>query len=246
MKLFSTFAAQPFLHVPAPRHDGDEVPTPTPGAEDTQQQHTPPKLQPFTPEQKKRIDEIVVEAMGRAGREARSRVKELERELESLQSSSGLDAEAKAEVARLRAERDTLRAERTEGIIRDALMSVSAGFVDPALFCDLARKHVRVSDNGLEVIGADGQPLLDDELRPMTVSQLAKRIATERKYLVSGDMRGGTGSTESSGTPAVSNEAYLRTIFGKDSIPKNANALAKNDIKRYRALRMEAQKLGII
>ncbi len=242
MQQYSSFTTQPFLHALPRNGDDATVPTPTPGAEDKQQ--TPPK---FSTEQQARVDEIVREAMGRAGRDARAKVRELEAELSSLRTSASQDPEIRAELAALREERNRLKAERIEDIARNALMSVSAGFVDPNLFCDLARKNIRVSaDGGLEVVGADGQPLLDDELRPMTVSQLAKRIGQERPYLVRGDMRYGSGSAESQSTPPPSDKALLPQLFGKNSNSKLANQLSLKDPKKYQRLRKAALAEGLI
>jgi hypothetical protein len=71
--------------------------------------------------------------------------------------------------------------------------------------------------------------------------------AAKKPYLVRGDARSGTGSSETKTSQLSNNGKYeVSQIFGKTSIPALANKLAKENITEYRRMKEIAKSNGLI
>jgi hypothetical protein len=215
--------------------------------EQPEQPNRPAKVS-FDAAQQNKVNDLIREAQGRAGREAREKLAEAERRLAAYEAASPSSAGAQelgAQIAALRAEKSALEREKSEMSINAALHAVAGDFVDPALAADLMKANVRLENGKITVVGADGTEMRNNQLNPMTLAELAADMATKRPYLVKGRMSSGLGSAESVGRTPTDQSAYLSTLFGRKANAKAANQLAIRDIRQYRALKAEAQKRGI-
>ena len=211
---------------------------------------TPPPPVKFDRAQKDRVDEIVREAMGRAGREAREKAARLELEVATLKATQvtpepGLQ-EIAAQLAEMKTEKAALLAERQERAIVDRLRKVAGDrFVDSALALRLLREEVQLaSDGSLRVVDEVGVDRRNETLDPMSIEDLIADFADRKPFLVRGSVMGGTGSTESQGQRPVDREMLSR-YFGPKANGKLANHLAQTDYKKYKQLQKIAKEQGL-
>jgi hypothetical protein len=202
----------------------------------------------FTEAQQARINEIVREAMGRAGREHRDRAEQLSTENTTLKSqleeASGKLSAADALAARIA----TLEAEHRQSKVSDAITSaaVEAGFVDLEVARLLAMQAIQVGENGeITVKGSDGQPRLDEVGNPLSLVDYFREIGARKRYLVRTEMRGGSGSFEAV-RPSGPTDGELEKYFGKKSSGAAADALYRHSKQKYLAMKAAAQRRGLI
>ena len=204
----------------------------------------------FSPEQQSKIDEILRKAHGRFSRELQAENERLRQELEVMRQTNPQPADdgtknLAMELAATKAERDALARERHETAI-DQQVRAAAGnqWVDANLAVQLIRQNVRVVDGRPVVVDpATGQERLNASLEPMTLTELAREMQASRPYLVRSEIRGGSGSYESTGRPPAMS---LDKLFGKGSDAAAANRLALKDRKTYLRMREAARQKGLI
>ena len=219
----------------------------------------------FTPEQQAKVDEIVRNAMGRAGGEARNRATELERqtaqlesELEKLRSASpqtdierlhhehkkAMEAAAQKqhEADELRNQLQTFRKE--QAITRAA---ERFGFHDSAAIAELTNKFVEFDPqyNRYVVKDEHGSPRLNNRLEPMSLDDFYQDYAANHPWTVRAEVRPGIGSTPSS-TTTNGEDIPLEKLFGPGSDSALANKIAQRDIKLYRRLKQDARARGLV
>jgi hypothetical protein len=210
---------------------------------------TRPDKVTFTPEQQAKVDEIVKSSMGRAARETRERVAQLEQEVQSLRAKPvlGDDAQQQAledahhEAKQLRTviadmQRDQAIQKAAEG----------SGFVDHRIVQQLTSKNVRYDDSRGQFIVVDdkGVQRLNSSHEPMTLNEFYAEYADKNPFLVRSEFKGGSGSTPTS--QLGSSSIPLAKLFGRGSDAALANKVAKRDPLRYRALRDQARRDGLI
>jgi hypothetical protein len=226
-------------------------------------------FKPFSKAQQAKVDEIVKDAMARAGRPFRQRTEQLETELCNLHEENKRlsarvndlappaeqEAERQRELAQYRAQLKAKDEESTnykreaqkirlESAIQKAANNI--GFVSLELVMKDTADLVRYNEEfrRFEVIGKDGNVRLNTRFEPMGLEEFYKAYAAEHPYLVRADARPGTGSSD--GGRAPSQGPKLEELFGKGSNAKLANELAKSDYKLYMKLREQAKAKGLI
>lgn len=97
------------------------------------------------------------------------------------------------------------------------------------------------------VLGENGAARTNASLEDMTLDEFYAEYASKKPYMVRGDVKSGTGSTEASRSGLTANGKYEVTqIFGKGSDAALANRLAKENINEYHRLKSVAKSMGII
>ncbi len=229
----------------------EEIKTPEVNEVSTEQQPTeqqtqtekptrPPKVV-FSEEQQAKVNELIREAMGRAGREVRTERDQLKAEIEALRAERD-KAQAEAQITTEQA-----RAIAKTGMIES--LASKAGFIKPTQavalignrvrFDDSAKRYVVTNDDGSIATGPDGQPV--------PVEAYISAFAAENPHLVRSGVAPGTGSTESRQWSGETSTAdTVKKLFGRGSDSRAANALAMRNPQAYKALKREAQRLGVI
>jgi Sec-independent protein translocase protein TatA len=231
-----------------PQHGGHtSTPQSDSGAE---QPDDKPERVHFDERQQKRVDELIRNAMGRAGREHRDEAARLRQELEALRSQQGQQHTPQdvllTELSTTRAELSALKQQQSEASIMGEIRKVTGAFVDGELAASILRQGVRQIDGKLVPTDQDGNPRLTADFEPMTLEDAANDLARTKPFLARSDVRSGSGSTEASHSMLSSvTDDKLSELFGKHSDPRKANALAMRDPGKYRALRSRAKERGI-
>lgn len=88
---------------------------------------------------------------------------------------------------------------RKEHAMHRAMTSIESKFVDLRAAYELTKDHVAWSEelNQFAVVDADGQPVRNSHLEPMTLQEFYTVFAIKHPYLVRGDLVPGAGSSES-------------------------------------------------
>jgi hypothetical protein len=203
-----------------------------------------PQKVTFDEAQKARINEIVKEASARAGAEARAEVARLKAALPQDPQST----DALLRLAETQAELITLKSEAAEHKISEVLHKAAGtqDFFDKELASQILRSSVRMIDGKPVVVDGTGTPRLNSsDFTPMSPADLAKELAEQKKFLVRSGFVGGAGSVQNS-SPSQANTVHLSTLFGKDSDGGAAQRLALRSPAAYRAARAEAVKQGLL
>jgi hypothetical protein len=216
--------------------------------QDTQEK--PAKIT-FDEAQQKRVDELIRRAQGRAARELREHNEQLKTELEALRGQQGQQAvpnDVLTELSTTRTELQAMRQKETESQIMGEIRKHTGAFVDAELAGQLLRQGIRQVEGKLVPVDADGNPRLNSDFEPMTLEDAARDLARQKPFLARGDVRFfGAGSTEASRSMLDSvSDAKLSELYGKNSDPRKANALAMRDPAKYRALRSKAKERGLL
>jgi hypothetical protein len=192
----------------------------------------------FTPEQQKKLDEIVKAAMGRSAAETRQKLSVTEAELAATKAklevaarANAVDAtEAERHAAELQAKDLRIQeleqsAKRTarENAIRNA--AIAERFVDP----DVALRVVDVADDAT----------------PEQIAEAVRQVAATKDYLIKGSTKSGSGSTPSNGSP-VAPVYQVEQVFGPKSDARLANKLSLTNPSAYKALRAVAKQRGLV
>lgn len=243
----------------------------------------------FSPEQQERVNELIKEAMGRAGREHREtaetagkalkeateRLSSLEQELATLRSAhkegkgKGNDEDFKAEVERIKAAHaDEVRrlselAKQHEGAAKSAsenLMSMKKSlaiqaaaskinFVDLNAAVKLTQESIKWDDTRGKfiVVNENGTERMNSSFEVMSLDEFYTEFASQNPYLVRGEVKSGTGSTESVRTGISSNGKYaVEDIFGPKSTAALAAKLKKENPSEYHRLKGIAKENNLI
>jgi hypothetical protein len=211
----------------------------------------------FTPEMQLKIDGLIREAMGRAGREHR------EAAAKALEDAEKARAEAlvlKQELATLRGDKEGIEAAakaikaeniriRKQHVIQDA--AAKLGFFNPAQLSKLVGDEIvfDADKNQFHVIGEDGTPRVGlDGSTPLSLDAYFQEYASQNPHLVRGSVVPGIGSREAQQPPhrTLGEREKLTKYFGRGSDGKAANDLALSDPNEYKRLRHAARRLNLI
>ena len=205
-----------------------------------------PKPVQFDDLQKARINEIISDAVKRAGAEARAEAKRLQDELDTLKRTQAPAPDQSVELQATKAELAAMRKEQAESALKGTLLSAVSGmgFFDPKLGADLLAQNAKLRDGKVVFVNEAGEVELGSDFNPLTPSGAATRLAEQRPYLVRGDVKGGSGSVlaDRVSTPPLK----LEDIFGARSSGAAANALAMRSPAEYRRLKSLAQQRRLI
>jgi hypothetical protein len=219
-------------------------------------QAPPVKKIEFSPEMQVKIDSLIREAMGRAGREAREQAAKLQEEKDAAIAAAEV---LKSELATLRGDKSGLEKEsktvkqelakvKKQNAIQDA--ASKHGFVDVGQVSKLVgdeivydstknQFHV-VDEHGTVRTGLDGST-------PLTLDSFFQDFANRNGHLVRGTVKPGVGSSTDARPYSPQTDAQkLKAIFGKGSSSKAANDMAMQNPQLYKQMRREARALGII
>lgn len=217
-------------------------------SEQVEQQNQPEKVT-FSPAQQERLNELIRDAMGRAGREARAESAELRVKIEALNRELEV---VKTERTNLENEAKTSKEQALLQGKQNLLLSLAAkhGFVAPEQGVALLKDKIQFNEEKKRyiVLGDDGKVLSGPTGEPISADDFVKGYAATNPNLIRSEVRTGVGSAESreyQGT-AVTDAAYLRSLFGRGSDARLANDLAKRDQREYRRLKAEARRQGLI
>lgn len=248
---------------------------------------SPAKIE-FTAEQQAKVNELIQEAMGRAGREAKVAATTAQTELtkvqtELAQAQEALKAastpadkkDAAKDVAALQAEMARVVASHTEEVNRfktlaqkkeeeartatqkviDVQKQVAIGnaaskvnFVNNEVVATLTKDNVKWDSdkNKFIVVGDNGEPRMNSSFEPMSLEEFYTEFAAKNPYLVRGDVRTGTGSSESRRDVTGNGKFEIKQIFGRESNAALANKLALENPAEYQRLKKVAQSSGLI
>ncbi len=206
---------------------------------------------------KKALNELIVSRMGRAGSEARERAAELEKENTRLKEIAAGSAPDSTELEKTRAElsaqrmlNDQIQATNLRQA-KDAFIISQAQrqhFLDADVIVKLTRDNLKW-DEGTKVftvLDDSGQPRTAPDGSPLTPEQFFEGYASDRNYMVAGQVRSGGGGTSSSGSRSPVTEDWRR-YFGKDTAQAaNASKIARQDPEQYKQLQEEGRALGLL
>ncbi len=191
----------------------------------------------FSPEQQEKIDQIVKEAMGRAGRAAtaeaiaqRARADALAKDLLLQSKANAPDAE---ESDKLRAQLATKDRELEE--VRAATAKQAR---DTAALRAAERQGFVSAEQALRLID------VPQDADKATVEAAIKALAEANPHLIKGTTRSGSGSGVADRPAQV--DFKLEQLFGPRSDARAANQLAIRDNARYKKLRAEAVRKGLL
>jgi ElaB/YqjD/DUF883 family membrane-anchored ribosome-binding protein len=217
---------------------------------------TPPKVT-FSPEQQVKLDEILREAQGRAGNDARATAARLESELakvrSELQAAKDAAATASGDVVKAKdAEIEKAKAEtvavRKENAIRQA--AETYGFFNSAQVLKLTEQDIKWDGekNRFVVLGENGSPRLGlDGSTPLSLDEFYADFSRKNTHLVKGEVKPGIGSKENQITrPAPTEREKISRLFGKGSDAVACNRLALSDPAEFKRQRYLAKSYGLV
>ena len=211
----------------------------------------------FTPAQQLKLDGIVKKAMGRAGSDARAEAERLRVENEHLKSIAAGSAPNADEVSRLKAEisaqkleNDAIKATAQRQAKDNLITGLAAkqDFIDADVVLRLTRDNIRAEGSGYTVVDDSGQPrFAADGITPMTPEAFYQEYASQRLYLVKGQVKSGGGGTSSSGSVNRPPGNYqLHELFGPGSSAQLCNKISIQQPALYKQLRSEAKLKGLV
>lgn len=224
-----------------------EIETQTPPVEGVEPPAPAEEKVVFSEAQQKKLEEIVRKVSARAGSEARAEAERLKAELEAARKTAPVAApDTSLELATTKAELTALKTAQTENALKDALRAAAGDlFIDSELGTRLMRDSVKIGADGKPVVlAADGTPALNASFEPLSLQELAQRIANEKKFLARSTVRPGAGSVLTDNN--FPSGPRLETLFGRASSGAEANRLAMRDPGQYRRLRSQARERGLI
>lgn len=241
----------------------------------------------FDDAQQTRVNELIQDAMGRAGREAKEAAAAAKRELETLRAqqaetvaelaklregkvkdgtpnpdlqaeveriretlearASAAEQKAKAKEKEAQEAKDALLTSRKQVAMRDAASKFN--FVDVSVATQLTQDKVRWDEtrNRFVVLSETGSERMNASFEPMSLDEFYEEFASKSPYLVRGDVKPGSGSTESGRAGVSANGKYaVEDIFGPKSSSLKAHQLSKENMAEYRRLKVIAQEQGLI
>jgi hypothetical protein len=225
---------------------------------------TPPRVT-FDEAQQKRVDELIRESMGRAGSEARQTAARLQKELEAAKDAAKEAETLRAEVARLKGDREGLesnlsvkekeaRSARAETVAVKKQNAIQAAatehnFFNPQIVSKLTEDKIKWDDGKQKfiVLGDDGSERLGADGNSLSVSAYLKEFGAANSYLVRGDVKTGVGSSENQRPYTTTTERdRLAKLFGKGSDSRAANRLGVENPQLYKQYKREARAIGLI
>jgi hypothetical protein len=215
------------------------------------EQITPTPAEPakvvFDDAQKARIQDIIRESSATAGREARLEVARLQAELATAKLQAPTADDTVLRLATANAELVSLRTEKQEAGIQDALRAATGGnlFLDAELAAQLLRGSVKLISGKPTPVDSDGNPRLNAAFNQMTVTELAQELAASKPFLARGTTVSGTGSIPSQGIRSHETTP-IEAIFGRTSDGPTAHRLSINNPREYARLRTIARGKGLI
>ena len=206
-----------------------------------------------------RFTAILKDAQSRAAKELRQRTADLERENAHLKSIAAGSAEgsteldkARAETAALKMENDAIRA-TSQRQARDAFIAEQAqknAFLAQDVVVKLTRDNLQWNGTGFTVVDDSGQPRTAADGTPLTPEAFYQEYATQRPYLVKGQVRSGGGGTSSSGSPTHTTDRYaVETLWGPNAradAGKVLNEWSLRDKRGYDQARASARAKGLV
>jgi hypothetical protein len=245
----------------------------------------------FTDEQKAKINDLIKDAQGRAGNDARAEAATFKAQLHNVQAeldtakealkhaSKAEKKEAKGDVEALQSTIDEMKraqqlhvdetrklqglvtskdeevkTARSEAInIRKEIAIANAAskinFVNNEVISKLTKDNISwdADKNKFVVIGVDGSPRLNGSFDPMSLDEFYTEYASQNPYLVRGDVKGGSGSKESSHSGVMGSGKFeVKQIFGKESNSRLAMQLMKENPTEYHRMKALAISSGLL
>ena len=210
--------------------DNNQAPDGAPVQAAEQPAETAPKIV-YSPEQQQHLEGLIREAQGRAAKELRAQLIQTQEALSAKEGELGLyqtgvSAEliearqqlAAEKAARSAAEERQTAAERRALIKEEAMV---AGMFNPGDAAYALAQNVTRKEGRFVVLDDEGEPRVNADGQPFTVSQLVREYTQSRPWAVRGDVKPGAGSTPSQGVPTTT--VKMQDIFG----PKSDGALAQ-------------------
>jgi hypothetical protein len=215
----------------------------------------------FNAAQQALVDRLIKESQGRAAKDLRTRVQELEKERGLLLDQvNGREPNAdelsrlKAQIAdeRLRADQATAQAEQLAKTTFQQNLAQKFNHVDPDTSTKLLQNNLRfdaelktyvaVDDSGVTRLNADGTPMLGE--------QLYNEFSSAKPWLVRSTMIFGTGERgSSSSSPQIDRTYDVTRLYGPGAT-KDAgrilNELSLRDNRKYQLLRADAKRKQLI
>ena len=207
----------------------------------------------------KRLDEIIVESMSRAGRAAKDEAAVLRTENERLKAQVVGGAPDSSEVEKLRAQvadsqlmaaAAERRATAQSKEILQAKLAAQIDAVDGSSVSKLLRDNLQwnASDKRFDVLTDDGVLRTNPDGSAMTPEALYSEFAETHLWSIKGRVLSGGGGTSSSGSPFRTpvDDKPLSYYFGAGSNAQAVNALSIAHPDIYRRKRAEAVRAGIL
>jgi hypothetical protein len=123
------------------------------------------------------------------------------------------------------------------------------GFVNPEIPVRLLDHYIQWDDERSKFVvkGDAGTMRMNAALEPMSLEEFYEEFATKNPYLVRGENKGGTGSSESQRSLLNKDGEFpVDKVFGKGSNAKLANDLKKANPAEYSRLKAKAIEQGLI
>lgn len=136
---------------------------------------------------------------------------------------------------------------RKEVAISSAISKI--GFVNNDVVSKLTKDELTWDSdkNRFTVLGPDGTPRLNSAFDPMSLEEFYTEFAVKNPYLVRGDVKGGSGSSERSRNDVTNNGKFeVKQIFGRESDGILANKLKKENPAEYARLKVIALQNQLI
>jgi len=206
-----------------------------------------------------RLNSILKDAQSRAARELRQRTAELETENSRLKSIAAGSAEgstelqkAHAELAASKLENESIRA-AAQRQAKETFISQSATaaqFIDPALVTRLVADNLRWDGKQYEVLDDAGTPRTTADGSAMTPTQFFDEYATQKPFLVKGQVKSGGGGSSSGGAPvSLTNRYDITALWGPGARPDAGRVLNEwslRDKRGYDQARASAKSKGLV
>jgi hypothetical protein len=194
-----------------------------------------------------RLDKLIAEKMGVAGREAKKRAAELETEVARLREIAAGRSENSSELEKIRGELAAAKIER-DAIAAAAAQSRKEAFISSQVsaqdfVCD-AETLKRLTQDDI-VYNDETKTWVTAADPEVSAADYYKNYATARPWLQKGRTITGTGLGGSTGSQPPT-QLPLEHYFGPKSNAAAINALSLRDPDKYKRLRAEAVKKGLI
>jgi predicted RNase H-like nuclease (RuvC/YqgF family) len=125
--------------------------------------------------------------------------------------------------------------------------ATKANFVDLDAVIALTDRYIKFDEerNRFVVLNEEGGERFNSAMELMSLDEYYREFATKKPYLVRGDVKGGSGSSESGrfGTPGT---PKIEELFGPKSDASKANQFALKDPEGYKRMRAQAKAAKLI
>jgi hypothetical protein len=135
---------------------------------------------------------------------------------------------------------------RKQNALQSAATKINPADMEAVLA--LTERFVKFDEerNRFVVLNEEGGERFNSAMELMSLDEYYREFATKKPFLVRGDVKGGTGSSESGRVGMAAGTPKIEEIFGPKSDPVKANQFALKDYEGYKRMKVQAKAAKLI